>query len=135
MTRRFFAPFAAVAAVAVVAGLSLGDAACGGRAPRQPAAWTPQVERIPSPAGADSAQPQLTSSGDAAVLSWLENGSSHTELEFAERTARGWSDPHVIASGDDFFANWADLPSVLRLHDRQRTLVAHWLRMNSAQSS
>jgi hypothetical protein len=126
----------AFAFAAALAALGLLSAAgCGGRASGAAAAWTPQIERIQSPAGADSAQPQLTSSGDRAVLSWLETGGPHTQLKFAERTARGWSEVRLVASGDDFFANWADLPSVLRLHDGRRTLVAHWLRMNSSQSS
>jgi hypothetical protein len=36
-------------------------------------------------------------------------------LRFAERTATGWSEPRTVASGADWFVNWADVPSVIRL--------------------
>jgi hypothetical protein len=36
----------------------------------------------------------------------------------------------VVASGDDWFVNWADVPSVLRLD--AGTLVAHWLQKRGA---
>ena len=100
---------------------------------RPAAAWTLQFAAAPSPAGDASAQPQLTASDGGVILSWLENASSQTALKFSERTAAGWSEPRLVAFGDDFFANFADVPSVVRLADR--TLVAHWLQMNGASAS
>ena len=91
------------------------------------------LEPLPSPAGDATAQPQLTASSDGVILSWLENTSSQTALKFSERTAAGWSEPRLVAFGDDFFANYADIPSVVRLADR--TLVAHWMQMNGASAS
>ncbi len=120
-------------------------ASCAGRTSQAPAAWTPRVERIESPAGKASAQPQLTASSGGAVLSWLENAGSETRVMFAERSlsrrsgaaaqADGWSEPRVVASGGDLFENWADLPSVARLGDGHGTLVAHWLRRSSQTAS
>lgn len=98
-----------------------------------PAAWTLTLQPLPSPAADASAQPQLTTSPDGAILSWLENAGSQTALKFAERTASGWSEARLVAAGDDFFVNHADVPSVLRLADR--TLVAHWLQMTGASTS
>ena len=96
--------------------------------PPEPAAvsWTLRLEPLATPAGDASAQPQLTASKDRVILSWLENLGSQTTLKFSERTASGWSDAKAVTWGDDFFANWADVPSVLRLSDR--TIVAHWLQ-------
>ena len=110
-------------------------AACGGGAPPPvPAAeWTLHLEPLPSPAADATAQPQLTASADGVVLSWLENAGSQTTLKFSERTAAGWSEARAIASGDDFFANNADVPSVVRLADR--TLVAHWLQRAGASAA
>jgi hypothetical protein len=119
--------------VAVLAFVFFGTA-CGRRAPYA-ADWTPRVERIESPVGPASAQPQLTTSAGGVVLSWLENAGSQTRFTFAERTARGWSEPRLITSGDDLFENWADLPSVVRLRDGHGTLVAHWLRRSAAGAS
>jgi hypothetical protein len=47
-------------------------------------------------------------------------------LRFAERTDGGWSGPRTVASGTNWFVNWADVPSVLRLADG--SLAAHWLQ-------
>ena len=109
--------------------------ACGrSAAPPIPAAeWTLHLDPLPSPAGDATAQPQLTTSSNGVILSWLENTSSQTALKFSERTAAGWSEARLVAFGDDFFTNYADIPSVVRLADR--TLVAHWMRMNGASAS
>ena len=101
-------------------------AACRSTPQRPAPPWTLTLEPLTSPAGDASAQPQLTASADGVILSWLENAGSQTALKFSERTAGGWSEARAIASGDDFFANYADVPSVVRLADR--TLVAHWLQ-------
>jgi hypothetical protein len=122
------ARLAAACALLAIHGLA---AACG-RAPQPAADWAPRVERIESPAGPASAQPQLTTSSDAVILSWLENAGSQSRFRFAQRTATGWSEARTIASAPDFFANFADVPSVMRMSDR--TLVAHWLRRNSSQT-
>jgi hypothetical protein len=104
--------------------------------PAQPlpaADWTLTFQPVPSPAGDGTAQPQLTTANDGAILSWLEQTSSQTALKFSEKTAAGWSEPRLVAFGDNFFANYADIPSVMRLADR--TLVAHWMQMNGASPS
>jgi hypothetical protein len=107
-------------------------AACARSADRSESAWTLRVEPMASPAGPASAQPQLTVSDHGVILSWLENAGTLTTFKFAERTAEGWSDARQIVSGRDFFANWADVPSVVRLSDR--TLVGHWLQRSGAET-
>jgi hypothetical protein len=112
--------------LAATLGLVAAGASCMRGDARPALDWTLRVEPLASPAGAASAQPQLTASEHGLVLSWLENAGSSTTFKFSERTATGWSDARPIVSGSDFFANWADVPSVVRLADR--TLVAHWLQ-------
>jgi hypothetical protein len=127
MMRGFFAVSAAFA-------FPFLTVSCGGGAqPPSAAKWTLHLEPLASPARDASAQPQLTASNDGVILSWLENAGSQTTLKSSERTATGWSEARAIASGGDFFANWADVPSVVRLADR--TLVAHWLQRNGASAS
>ena len=87
-----------------------------------------RVTPLPSPASENSGQPQLTVSDHGLLLSWIERAGPQVTLKFAERTPTGWSLPRTVASGDDWFVNWADVPSVLRLDDG--TLVAHWLQMS-----
>lgn len=88
--------------------------------------WTVTVAPLASPAGPESAQPQLTVSSRGVLLSWIERKGPQATLRFAERTASGWTAARDVASGTNWFVNWADVPSVMRLPDG--TLVAHWLQ-------
>ena len=85
---------------------------------------TPQP--IESPAAASSAQPQLAVSSRGVLLSWIERNGDLATLKFSERTASGWTPARTIASGRDWFVNWADVPSALRLPSG--AIVAHWLQ-------
>jgi len=100
-------------------------------APAAPA-WKDAISPIASPAGANTAQPQMTVSPRGVLLSWIERAGSRATLKFAERTAAGWTPPQTAASGDDWFVNWADVPSVLRLDDG--TLAAHWLQESGTET-
>ncbi len=92
-----------------------------------PQAQSTRVEPVTSPAGARSEAPQLTVSDKGVLMSWIERGENNlASLKFAERTAAGWSEVRTVASGTDWFVNWADVPSVLRLADG--SLVGHWLQ-------
>ena len=88
--------------------------------------WSATIQRLPSPAGRNSGQPQLSSSSRGLLLSWIERDGQKATLRFAERTAGAWSAPRDIASGTDWFVNWADVPSAMRLASGE--LVAHWLQ-------
>jgi len=94
--------------------------------PPAPGAWPLQVEALVTPAAAGSAQPQLSVSSRGALLSWVEKAGDIATLKFSERTSGGWSPPRIVASGTNWFVNWADVPSVVRLADG--TLAAHWLQ-------
>lgn len=83
-------------------------------------------QQVPTPAAANSAQPQLSVSKRGVLLSWIERSGDLATMRFAERTASGWSTPRTIASGRDWFVNWADVPSALRLPSG--AIVAHWLQ-------
>jgi len=81
---------------------------------------------LPSPAGPDAALPQLAVTPDGRVLtSWLEKSADGRRFRFAALEEDGWTAPVTIAEGDRFFANWADVPSIVALADG--TLAAHWL--------
>ena len=88
--------------------------------------WPVTVTALPTPAARDSGQPQLNVQGDRALVSWIERAGERATLKFANRTSTGWSDPRTVATGNDFFVNWADVPSVVRLADG--SLAAHWLQ-------
>ena len=93
------------------------------------AEWLLPVSPLVSPAGPNSAQPQLSVTGDRVILSWIERTGETAMLKFAERTENGWTDARSVASGDNYFVNWADVPSVIRLQDG--SLAAHWLQKSA----
>ena len=102
--------------------------------PRRPTApaWPLRIEQVATPAAVDSAQPQLTVSSRGVLLSWVERTGDRATLKFAERAAGKWSPPRVVASGADWFVNWADVPSVARLADGR--LIAHWLQKSGTSA-
>lgn len=79
-------------------------------------------------------EPNLTVGPDASVyLSWIEDdakGNGH-HLRFASLADTGWTTPVTIASGDNWFVNWADVPS---LHVGDSSMTAHWLEKNGESS-
>lgn len=88
--------------------------------------WGLSVVPIASPAAPGSAQPQLTVSSRGVLLSWIERSSETATLKFAERQGDAWTPVRTVASGRDWFVNWADVPSVIRLADG--SLYGHWLQ-------
>jgi hypothetical protein len=108
------------AAAAIVVWVSSPNAA------RRQSDWSLRVQSLESPAAANSAQPQLSVSTRGALLSWIERDGARATLKFSEWSSGAWSAPRIVAAGDNWFVNWADVPSVLRLPDN--TLVAHWLQ-------
>jgi hypothetical protein len=94
--------------------------------------WTPALTPVTSPAAPASAQPQLSVSSRGVLLSWIERDGPRATLKFAERTSAGWSAPQTVASGDNWFVNWADVPSVVRLANG--TLAAHWLQKSGPET-
>lgn len=119
-------PLASVTALFFVAQLAgSGQQASG--------TWDLRPTSLSTPAGADSAQPQLSTSKRGTILSWVERKGTESALKFSERTSGGqWSPAQVVATGHDWFVNWADVPSVMRLDNG--TLVAHWLQKSGADT-
>jgi hypothetical protein len=109
-----------------VLGTALLATSSANTAPQQTGSWHLTVRAAPSPAGPQSAQPNLATSPRGVILSWVEREGSQATLKFSERTAAGWSTGRTVASGSNWFVNWADVPSVTRL--ASDTLVAHWLQ-------
>jgi hypothetical protein len=85
-----------------------------------------KVAPLQSPAAAMSGQPHLSVSSRGVLLSWIERSGPIASLKFSERTTNGWTAAKTVASGDNWFVNWADVPSVLRLPNGM--IVGHWLQ-------
>jgi hypothetical protein len=115
-----------IAAVAVFVAIVITVLGVSQISPRSEQHRTFQIQPLDTPAAPGSGQPQLSVSHRGVLLSWIERTGDTAVLKFAERTSTGWSDPRVVASGSDWFVNWADVPSVVRLADD--SLYAHWLQ-------
>ena len=87
--------------------------------------------RVDPPAGVGAMAPNLTVSAGSVLLTWLEPstpggkpGSGDYRLLFSRLEGRKWSEPRTVARGDEFFANWADFPSMAAA--AEGALLAHW---------
>lgn len=91
-------------------------AACGGNgAPEQ---FRLDVQPIANPAGNHSGQ--LFVSGTPSnqfILSWIEAQEGGHMLATSIYDGSGWSDVRPVASGTDWFVNWADFPILLPRND------------------
>ncbi|WP_276484045.1 sialidase family protein [Paraflavitalea pollutisoli] len=86
-----------------------------------------QVKVLASPVGDSSALPHLVTDPTGKVfLSWIEKRNGIASLQFATLSSDQWSTPVTIASGNNWFVNWADYPVVAS--DGQRHLLAHFLQ-------
>lgn len=125
---------------------SVADAAAiAATAPTAPASPF-QSHDWPLPAPVGAAQPDLLATPDGRLLlSWIEPveagghrlqlatftpASAATGAGVGTGQAAGWSAPATIASGRDWFVNWADTPHVAMAHDG--ALWAHWLQKSAA---
>lgn len=96
----------------------------------QPASWSLRVHPVETPASAESSAPHLSVSSRGVLLSWLERSGATAFLKFSELQEAGWTTARTVASGSNWFVNWADVPSVVRLRDG--SLAAHWLQKSGS---
>lgn len=106
--------------------VALATPGCGpsdGPQPARPAS----VTELESPAGPASGEGFVSADGHGAWMSWLqESPSGGHDLWVARFEGGRWAEPSRVASGTDFFVNWADFPSVVP--DGHGRLWAHWLQ-------
>ena len=112
---------------ALVALLAL--AACG-RSDPPDGRWLDEPVALDAPAAAGSRYPHLAALGSGAMMSWLEPGAQGAfSLRAAALEQGSWSAPRTVATGADWFINWADFPSVIPVTDQ--FWAAHWLQQKT----
>jgi len=85
-----------------------------------------QITMLVSPAVDSSAEPYLfTDKNGAVYLSWVEKKNKESKLKFSSYSNDKWSEPSIIASGSNWFVNWADYPVISA--DGASSLLAHFL--------
>lgn len=82
----------------------------------------------------ESGEPNLfVSQNGIAYLSWVEFLNDTTDaLLFSKMVDEQWSKPTKIASGSDWFVNWADFPSLVISNSTTPHLAAHWLQKSAS---
>ena len=99
-------------------------AACSGD--HSPAHQSATINVLDVSAGTESMSPNLALGPDGSVvLSWIEADGPGDALKFASLSDTGWRAPGTVASGENWFVNWADFPSVVPISSR--LWAAHWL--------
>ena len=94
-----------------------------------PRGWT---ESAP-PASTKAFAPMLAADGDAVLATWLEPLSSGGHrVRFARWRAATWGAATTVREATTLFANWADVPGVVRAPDR--SLYAWWLEKSGADT-
>ncbi len=68
----------------------------------------------------------LSDASQNLFLSWTEVHGKQNELKFAAYTPEGWSKETIIASGQNWFVNWADYPVVATKNGEN--LLSHYLK-------
>ncbi len=86
-----------------------------------------QLEILESPALDHSGEPHLQAGPDGKIiLSWLEKKDQSATLRYSVFAQDEWANPRTVASGDDWFVNWADYPSITVVGPE--LWAAHWLQ-------
>ncbi|MEH6406018.1 MAG: hypothetical protein V7767_01965 [Leeuwenhoekiella sp.] len=82
-----------------------------------------------SPATGQTSEPYLFSNDRTVFMSWVEkqNDSLHALL-YAEATDNNWTIPDTIATGNDWFINWADYPTIT---ENNGQIMAHFLQKSA----
>lgn len=71
----------------------------------------PSLVQLKTPAGSESAGPFLfTDEAGKVYLSWVEKGDSSSTLRYSSLQGSEWSTSTAIATGKEWFVNWADNP-------------------------
>jgi hypothetical protein len=79
----------------------------------------------PSPAAASSGEPYLFTDDQGNVyLSWIEKNEDKSNFKFSTLKNNEWSSPQIIATGENWFVNWADYPMMAANNGK---LIAHFL--------
>ncbi len=99
-------------------------AACS---PPTPALY--QIEYVPLPPSANQSLPYLDMGLDGVLrCSWVSVSRDTATLQYATLEKDAWSLPEEIASGTNWFVNWADYPKIAA---SKNVLIAHYLEKSA----
>ena len=103
--------------------LIFGLAGCGNETASDKA--TGEVRLLATPAAIGSMGPNLVPGAGSAVLSWIEPSGDGSALRYSVLDDGAWGAPRTVTSGENWFVNWADFPSVVPVSES--LWATHWL--------
>tara|TARA_B100000586_G_scaffold221550_1_gene168639 strand:+ start:322 stop:1506 length:1185 start_codon:yes stop_codon:yes gene_type:complete len=80
------------------------------------------------PISINSKYPNLTETDRGLAIVWYEPIVEGHALKWSEFNGRSWSKPVIVTTGEEYFINWADFPSIF--YNGKNHLVVHWLEKN-----
>lgn len=84
------------------------------------------VKELTSPAKDSCAEPFLfTDKNGLVYLSWIEKKGKENNFKLSTLNSDQWIEPITIASGRNWFVNWADYPMLVA--DGNKNIMAHYL--------
>ncbi|MCK6617778.1 MAG: glycoside hydrolase [Cyclobacteriaceae bacterium] len=90
------------------------------------------IEPVPSPSGSNAGEPYLvTDPAGNVFLSWIETPDTIHHLRISQWNGQQWTAPLTIASGSNWFVNWADYPMIVS--NGSRNLMAAFLQKSSPE--
>lgn len=89
------------------------------------------IQKIDTPCKEGGESNLWVNQSNEAYLSWVEYLNDSTDaLMMSKFINNEWKNPTQIASGSDWFVNWADFPSLVN-YDNSSHLAAHWLQKSA----
>ncbi|MDA7557818.1 sialidase [Flavobacteriaceae bacterium] len=88
------------------------------------------VLEVPT-SGINNSEPNLhhSETGDL-YLSWVESyDANNNALRLSKISNKGWSNPKLIAQGQNWFVNWADFPAIVTFGESN--IAAHYLEKSA----
>ena len=106
-------------------------ASCISEAGKEKKENTSGLQAMSSPVDSVSAEPYLfTDKNGMVYLSWVTKEGVKSTLKYSILNNENWSEPVVIASGNDWFVNWADYPLIAS--DGSSHLISHFLQKSES---
>lgn len=107
--------------------LAMGLVACAEPAADGPLPFELALEEIAVPSDSVSGEPWLTNTPSGVAMSWLDKTADGASMRVAHLGGTDWEAASTIAQGDNWFVNWADVPSIAA---NGQEMWAHWLEYN-----
>jgi hypothetical protein len=96
-----------------------------------PSSFEAPIQKLQTPADTSSMTPFLFTTDDGKVLlSWMESKGDSSFFKFSFLRDSVWETPQTIASGVNWFENWADFPSVCV--GKNGNMLAHYLQKSDS---